>query len=106
MSNSGKGDLNMKKHVLFRKNYGINLVNFLTNFGIFLGQLVYFFHIWYIIPKKFWQPCSPPLLPAQNTNTQNSQSRKTCNYNFRLDRYINANIFAVFIKRSNLQNTL
>jgi hypothetical protein len=49
---------------------------------------------------------SPPLLPAQNTNTQNSQSRKACNYNFRLDRYINANIFAAFIKRSNLQNTL
>jgi hypothetical protein len=34
------------------KNYGINLVNFLTNFGIFLGQLVHFFDIWYIIPKK------------------------------------------------------
>jgi hydrogenase-4 membrane subunit HyfE len=30
----------------------------LLPFGIFCGDLVYFVIIWYIVPRKIWQPCS------------------------------------------------
>jgi hypothetical protein len=31
--------------------------NILWSFGIFCGHLIYFSPFWYLVPRKFWQPC-------------------------------------------------
>jgi hypothetical protein len=27
-----------------------------NNFGIFCGHLVHFFPVWYVVPRRIWQP--------------------------------------------------
>jgi hypothetical protein len=40
------------------KFYG-HFVNF-RSFGTFYDHLEYFHPLWYVVPRKIWQPCSVP----------------------------------------------
>jgi hypothetical protein len=42
------------------EDVGIHMASssILLPFGIFCGHLVYFSQLWYIVPRKLWQPTS------------------------------------------------
>jgi hypothetical protein len=72
----------------------------MENVGIFYGHLIYFTEyfgifvvIWYVVPRKIWQPCHTGVLDSNNARNflelfsrQNIKARSK-SYDFRIYSY-------------------